>query len=92
MFCQTKILAEVNPSERNKLGEVPGISDEGADCVVEEHDGESHQPVFQRQQLDILNPLRGQTSQKLNDSRKERAGHSAATGRVNWATVKEKQS
>lgn len=83
MLCQTKILAEANPSERNKLGEVPCISDEGEDCVVEEHDGESHQPVPQRQQLDISDPLKGQTSQKFNDEEKETR---------NSATVKRKQS
>ena len=36
---------------------IPGISDEGEDAIVEEHDGKNQQPVAERQELYILHPL-----------------------------------
>ena len=36
---------------------IPGVSYEGKDAVVEEHDGENQQPVSEREQLHILKPL-----------------------------------
>ncbi len=41
---------------------VPGISDEGEDAIIKEHDGKNQQPVSERQTLHILNSLHTQNT------------------------------